>query len=316
MSDNPIMGMKEQQRRRARINRLKKTIIWTIVLWMLLSLIAIVILGLTCFSLNKRLNNIYDFLTSASGNVAKVESSIIDESFEGETLEEGDVTIEYNIDGVSADEKKLVYLTFDDGPSSNTDDILDILDKYGVRATFFVVGKTDEFSQEMYERIYEDGHTLGLHSYSHKYSSIYSSVESFEKDMNKLDSQLYEITGQHAKFIRFPGGSSNSVSSVDMKEFIEWSTEQGYVYFDWNVVSGDATSVHYTVDELISNVIDGVHKHDISVVLMHDATNKTSTVEALPKIIEQLQAEGYTLLSIDENTQYIQHVSVDTVVND
>lgn len=317
MSDNPIVGIKEQQRRRRRINRMKTAILWIITLWILLSMTACIVLSIRVASLNKKMNKIYDYLTTSSGDVVMSEEDYAD--ITGETLSEGDVTMNYNTDSdnqaVDAESRK-VYLTFDDGPSDNTDEILDILKEYDVKATFFVVGKTDEHSRQMYRRIVEEGHTIALHSYSHKYSEIYSSVEKYDKDLEKLSKLIFEETGVTTHYMRFPGGSSNQVSDVDMEEFIKLVTDEGYTYYDWNVVSGDATSKSYSAKDLIDNVVSGVEHFQESMVLMHDASNKDSTVEALPKIIKKLKAEGYVMLPIDDNTKTIQHVSVESVVNE
>ena len=317
MSDNPIVGIKEQQRRRRRINRMKTAILWIITLWILLSMTACIVLSIRVASLNRKMNKIYDYLTTSSGDVVMSEEDYAD--ITGETLSEGDVTMNYNTDSdnqvVDAESRK-VYLTFDDGPSDNTDEILDILKEYDVKATFFVVGKTDEHSRQMYRRIVEEGHTIALHSYSHKYSEIYSSVEKYNKDLEKLSKLIFEETGVTTHYLRFPGGSSNQVSDVDMEEFIKLVTDEGYTYYDWNVVSGDATSKSYSAKDLIDNVVSGVEHFQESIVLMHDASNKDSTVEALPKIIKKLKAEGYVMLPIDDNTKTIQHVSVESVVNE
>lgn len=316
MSDNPILGIKEQQRRRRRIHRMKSAILWFLVLWILATVVACTVLFINVFSLNQKLNTIYDIIAAASGNVVMSEADFAD--LTGETFSEGDVTIQYNIpeDEPEEDDMKRVYLTFDDGPSENTDEILDVLDRYEIKATFFVVGKTDEHSKQMYQRIVDEGHTLALHSYTHKYNTIYSSLDAYQQDLDQLSDLIYDVTGVRSHYMRFPGGSSNQVSDIDMKEFIKLVTQQGYQYYDWNVVSGDATSRKYTAEDLEKNVLDGVHNYRTSIVLMHDATNKTSTVEALPVIIETLKKEGYTMLPIDENTKLIQHVSVESVVNE
>ena len=207
--------------------------------------------------------------------------------------------------------KNIIYLTFDDGPSTNTQQILDILKQYNVKATFFVIGKTDDLSKEMYKKIVEEGHTLGMHSYSHKYSVIYDSMSAFEQDFNQIHDYLKEVTGVDCKYYRFPGGSSNQVSNSDMREFIRYLNDRGITYYDWNVSSGDATSQAYTADELIQNVMGDVTKYKTSVVLMHDSAVKPATVEALPALIEQLQGIGAEILPIDENTATVHHVSID-----
>ncbi len=206
-----------------------------------------------------------------------------------------------------------VYLTFDDGPSTYTDDILDILDSYGIKATFFVVGKTDAHSTEMYRRIVEDGHTLGMHSYSHRYHEIYSSVDAFTQDLDRLSSYLYDATGVTCQYYRFPGGSSNTVSGVDIQELIDVLEEREITYFDWNVASGDASSVYFTADQLTNNVMYNLEEYRTAVVLMHDSADKPASVEALPGIIERILAMDHTvILPISEDTVRVQHVLSDS----
>lgn len=203
-----------------------------------------------------------------------------------------------------------VYLTFDDGPSENTNKILDILDEYGVKATFFVVGK--EGYTEEYQRIVKEGHSLGMHSFSHKYREIYQSVDAYGEDMNKLHDFLYEVTGEVCKIARFPGGSSNTISKVDMQELIAYLTEQGITYYDWNVSSGDASSSFVSASQIENNVLNNVWKYDSVMILMHDSSAKDTTVEALPNIIEKiLESENTVLLPISEDTIPIQHIEVE-----
>lgn len=205
-----------------------------------------------------------------------------------------------------------VYLTFDDGPSSNTGRILDILARYDVKATFFVVGKEDEIYQPLYNRIVEEGHTLAMHSYSHKYQEIYRSKESYVEDLTKLQEFLYDTTGVWCRYCRFPGGSSNSVSKVDMHELIEYLDEQDMTYFDWNIVSGDATSDYISSGDIIRNCTRKLGEFDEAIILMHDAAEKDSTVEALPGLIEQIQAmENTRIVPITDDTEPIHHISND-----
>lgn len=208
----------------------------------------------------------------------------------------------------SVSEIRRVYLTFDDGPSSNTDKILDILNEYGVKATFFVCGK--ERYMEEYQRIVKEGHTLGMHSYSHKFQEIYHSTEAFVEDMDRLHDYLYEVTGVDSNIVRFPGGSSNTICEKDvMQDLISYLAQEGMPYFDWNVSSGDATNSYISAEQIAKNVLDNVWKYDSVIVLMHDASNKDTTVEALPIIIEKiLESENTVLLPITEDTTPIQHV--------
>jgi len=210
--------------------------------------------------------------------------------------------------GEEEEGQKKIYLTFDDGPSSNTDEILDILKAYDVKATFFVVGKTDEASKKAYRRIVEEGHTLGMHSYSHSYADIYDSEEDFQTDMKKLQEYLYELTGVWPRFYRFPGGSSNTVSNIDMQKLADWLTDQGVTYFDWNVASGDAVSRELPAETLLANCLAGIRNQQSCVVLMHDAANKDTTVEALPEIISEIRLqEDAVFLPITDDTVPVQH---------
>ena len=208
--------------------------------------------------------------------------------------------------------KHTVYLTFDDGPSKNTDRILDILKKYNVKATFFVLGKEDEVSKQALRRIVEEGHTLAMHSYTHKYDEIYASKEAFAEDVTKLRDFLRETTGVDCNIYRFPGGSSNTISDIDIHEFIDFLDEQNITYFDWNVSSGDAVRNPLTADEIWQNCVLSVVRRQRSVILFHDAANKDTTVEALPMIIETiLEMQDTEILPLTADMDPIQHVKSD-----
>ncbi|WP_075719397.1 polysaccharide deacetylase family protein [Roseburia sp. 499] len=332
MEDKTSSGLREQRLRRRRINRMKSTIVMTLALWVLLSMILIVVLLIKLFSLEHKVDKIAESMISveqiAEGKDTKgaslpdeepqVDASVPQE--DGSEIIGNDNTDAVNVQNqMDMENQKVegqtqkVYLTFDDGPSENTAKILDILKEKNVKATFFVIGKEDEESRALYQRIVAEGHTLGMHSFSHKYSVIYDSLEAFEEDVNHLRSYLAEITGEEPDIIRFPGGSSNQVSNTDMTEFIHYLNQEGITYYDWNVASGDATSQAYTADELVQNVITDVEKYDTSIVLMHDAATKGTTVDALGPMIDQLQTMGVELLPIDENTKPIQHIPADSV---
>lgn len=210
------------------------------------------------------------------------------------------------------DGTRKVYLTFDDGPSGNTGKILDILAEYDVKATFFVVGKEEEKYQPLYKRIVDEGHTLAMHSYSHKYNEIYQSKESFVEDLTKLQEFLYDTTGVWCRYCRFPGGSSNTVSRVDMHELIAYLEEQDMSYFDWNVSSGDASAAYISPEAIIRNSTARLQEFPEAIILMHDASDKDTTVEALPKLIEKIQAmEDTKIVPITDDTEAIHHISND-----
>lgn len=301
--------MKKEINRSQRVKRLKKMILWTIALAILIPVIGCILLSVRVFQLKKQVAVLTEQLPTeemqeeASGvyETTKVEESVRDTETKAEEPAK--------INPVKSSGKK-VYLTFDDGPSSNTDQILDILKDYDVKATFFVVGKTDERSVKAYQRIVEEGHTLAMHSYSHRYDEIYESKEAFARDLNSLQEYLYETTGVWPRIYRFPGGSSNTVSKVDMQELIEYLTDIGITYFDWNVASGDAVSRTLPAETIVNNCLSGIEKQKESVILMHDASNKGTTIEALPQIIEAIQEQGDAeLLPITDETVPVQHIT-------
>ena len=202
---------------------------------------------------------------------------------------------------------KKVYLTFDDGPGSQTGKILDILKKNHVKATFFVTGKEDATSKKIYQRIVKEGHTLAMHSYSHIQDVIYDSKEAFEKDLKQINRCLYEATGVHTKFYRFPGGSSTQNTSLSIQNFIDVLKKNHYLYLDWNVISPDINNANATKEQVVTGVMQGVDAYDTAVVLMYDVADKPMTVKALPSIIKQIKAKNYELLPVDESMILIQH---------
>lgn len=208
---------------------------------------------------------------------------------------------------------KKVYLTFDDGPSENTSEVLKILKKNNIKATFFVVGRTDDRAKELYKQIYDEGHTLAMHSYTHNYQAIYKSVNAYKKDITKLSDLLYDITGERPKYLRFPGGSSNAVSKVDMKKVILYTKEEGLKYYDWNVINGDATGKKMSDKEMVSSVVSGVKQYETSIVLMHDCAGKEQTVKTLPSVIKKLKKMKVTFLPINDTTKLIQHIKAEDV---
>lgn len=201
---------------------------------------------------------------------------------------------------------KRAYLTFDDGPSDYTMELLDVLDEYDVKATFFVIGR-DETYYDCYREIVNRGHVLALHSYTHNYKQIYSSKDNFVKDIEELRKLLYDVTGVNAIYYRFPGGSSNSMSKVPMSELVAYVEEQGLVYFDWNALNQDAVSGCLTPEQLVDNIMQDAKNHNDVVILMHDLKERHTTIESIPLLIETLRKEGYEILPIDENTPLVRH---------
>ena len=302
--------MEESAARRKRINRLKKMILGGVMMAVLIPVTVSIILGVRVHQLSGRIRQqdiTIQELEEENENLAGAFSIEAVEQSDREALQE-EMDEETPAAGEEEENRKKIYLTFDDGPSSNTDEILDILRAYDVKATFFVVGKTDETSRKAYRRIVEEGHTLGMHSYSHSYADIYDSEEDFQADMKKLQEYLYELTGVWPRYYRFPGGSSNTVSSIDMQKLADWLTDQGITYFDWNVASGDAVSKELLADTLTANCLAGIANQQNCVVLMHDAAGKHTTVEALPEIISQIRMqEDAVFLPITDDTVPVQH---------
>lgn len=204
---------------------------------------------------------------------------------------------------------KKVYLTFDDGPNKYTDELLDILKEKNVKATFFVVYNADESTWHDYKRIIDEGHTLGMHSYTHIYDEIYASKEAFMSDISKLHTFLYEQTGIDCQYYRFPGGSSNTVSDVDIQLLISYLNNNGITYFDWNALSGDALTNSMSPEELNETILQYVRTNEgDSIVLMHDLSTNHATVDSISELVDTLRAEGYEICPIDETTIPIQHV--------
>ena len=200
---------------------------------------------------------------------------------------------------------KVIYLTFDDGPGKHTERLLDILDKYGVKATFFVVG-TGKTS--MYSEIVERGHAIGIHCNSHEWSKVYASDEAYLNDLETMRQLILDKTGVDTRLIRFPGGSSNTASRKYCKGIMTRMTkkveEMGYRYFDWNVDSNDAGSAK-TASKVFQNVVNGCSKRNVSIVLQHDT--KGYSVDAVEQIILWGLANGYTFLPMDPSSPTMHH---------
>ena len=202
-------------------------------------------------------------------------------------------------------EGKIIYLTFDDGPGKYTSELLDVLNKYSVKATFFVVntGYIDTI-----KRIAREGHSIGIHSATHNFKKIYTSETAYFKDLYAMQKIIKDLTGHESFLMRFPGGSSNSVSRSYKKGIMTRLTqavrENGFYYFDWNVDSKDASSAK-TSNDVYKNVIEGVNKRDISVVLQHDI--KGYSVKAVERIIVWGLSNGYTFLPLELNSPVCHH---------
>ncbi len=203
---------------------------------------------------------------------------------------------------------KVCYLTFDDGPSENTLKILDILKKYNVKATFFVIGTG---KLDYVKRIVAEGHTVGLHCNNHTYSSVYASSSAYYTDLNAISSKVEKVCGVKSNIVRFPGGTSNTASRKYcpglMTKLSKEMPQMGYYYFDWNVDSGDASGNNIAVSKIMSNIKGYGTSRKNAVVLMHDTSAKDTTVTALPQIIEYYISAGYYLAPLSQNSEPIRH---------
>ncbi len=317
--------------RRKRINRLKKIIVYTVFMMILLPSAGCILLGVALHktkdsieTMSMEMKSMETFLQKSVDEADRAEAllEINEEIRRGSEAEsQTDIMVTGSQQNAASEETsgnrieegeiREVYLTFDDGPSIYTNRILDILAEYNVKASFFVTGKGKEGYGDTYRRIVEEGHTLGMHSYSHEYANIYASLLDFQQDMQKLRDFLYAETGVASKYYRFPGGSSNRISGKDdMQDMIDYLNAMDITYFDWNISAGDANSTSVGSDEIVDRVMAELPSHRVAVILMHDAADKYSTVEALPKLIESIQGldDRTVILPITEETMLIQHV--------
>lgn len=201
-------------------------------------------------------------------------------------------------------EANTMYLTFDDGPSTEcTGEVLDILKKYDVKATFFVIGfdSSNESKKKLLKRIAAEGHTIGIHTYSHDYNQIYASVDAYLDDFYKIYSLVYETTGVKAEIFRFPGGSINDYNSHIYQAIVDEMTRRGFVYYDWNISSNDAVGYTASAASITDNVLKQSKDVSRGVILFHDSSTKSTTVAALPQIITGLQNQGYKIAALRKN---------------
>ena len=231
-------------------------------------------------------------VTDAHGNASSAERTVVVEPIKQPPVVQPD--------------GKVIYLTFDDGPGTHTAKLLEILEKYNAKATFFVVN-TGYNMDKMLNAIVDGGHSIGMHSVSHDYSKIYASEEAFFNDLYGMQKIIKDKTGVTTTLMRFPGGSSNTVSKFNpgiMTRLTKAVRDQGFQYFDWNVSSGDAGGAK-TADDVYNNVINGVSKRKVSVVLQHDI--QKFSVEAVEKIIIWGLQNGYSFQALTPNSPTCHH---------
>lgn len=254
-------------------------------------------------------------VSDAAGNTTKTERIIklikekVDTSNTNQVVSSEDKKKDEKKNTDKNSNKGIIYLTFDDGPTStSTPKILDILKKENVKATFFILNYT-ESTEPLVKREIAEGHSVGIHGYSHDYKKIYRSVDTYMENLNKLQDKIYRSTGVKTTLTRFPGGSSNTISSFNPGIMTKLSKEvvsQGYRYYDWNVSSGDAGEAK-NAKTVYQNVVRGLYKNGSNVVLMHDFASNDKTIGALDDIIHYGKENGYEFRAITEDTPMVKH---------
>lgn len=203
-------------------------------------------------------------------------------------------------------EQKVCYLTFDDGPNlSITPQVLDVLRRYDVKATFFMVGTLIESNPDMARRVYEEGHLIANHSYSHNYKNIYASTDDFMTEIQTTEGLIKGVLDTEEEYfplVRFPGGSHNAGTYKESKKLIkEHLNSIGFYHCDWNSLNGDAEGAKKDADGLFAYFKKNTDTKKSVVVLMHDTVTKQATVDSLPDIIEYMKSNGYVFLRLDED---------------
>lgn len=275
--------------RKRRVRRIKRIIVGTCITLLILPTILTIILMIKVFSLEKE-------VAELQVGQLKLEQQAAELKEAAETPEPTEVP-----------EKKKVYLTFDDGPGSQTEEILDILKENEIKATFFVTGKAGDEAEKIYKKIVKDGHTLGMHSYSHIYDEIYETKESFSKDFKKLYNYLHDVTGYEPQWYRFPGGSTSEHIQLPLETFTDVLESKNVHYMDWNVISPDISNPSAKKEQIASGIAESVSQFDTAVVLLYDSVDRPTTLKALPLIIEKLKKENYELLPLDDDTPLVRH---------
>lgn len=256
------------------------------------------IIGLYSNNINKTSLNIATFMETNEKEYEDTSINAKSDKEDNSNTSKDEETKEAEVDGESIEkpiERKVAYLTFDDGPTTKiTPQILDILDNYDIKATFFVIGSLAEVNQDVLKDVDMRGHIIGNHTYSHDYKLIYSSVDALMKDIDKADEVLESILPNYKRgLFRFPMGSFKKY------QFVEAVKNKGYKHYDWNALNGDAEALNVPANKLISNVKKTVCDKNKVIILMHDAQTKQTTVDSLSRVIDYLLEEGYSFETLN-----------------
>ena len=205
---------------------------------------------------------------------------------------------------IQIEKRKIAYISFDDGPSSITPKILDSLKKYDVRATFFIIaGDMNEDGIACLKRIVDEGHVIGIHTYSHEYKDIYASVEAYLEDFYKVYQKIYEVTGLKVNIFRFPWGSSNPYNKKINKELKAEMERRGFSFYDWNVSAEDSIG-NPSQTKIKKNIIKDLEKFNYPIILMHDSIRNSNTAKVLPEILKIIKDKGYGFDTLDNREPY------------
>ena len=301
MEGKTIEELKKEYRNR-RVKRIKKIIVTLVILLILTPTILSVFLIFRVSDLEYKMNN----LIKKSEDYKLTNKEKNNDTYHANENATSDLK---KTDSTGNTDINKIFLTFDDGPSTETNKILDILKKKSIKATFFVTGKEDEFSKKIYKRIVDEGHTIGLHSYSHIYKNIYKDKESFASDLKRIKDLIYNTCNTNSVFFRFPGGSASHYINNNLKEYVNVLNENNLQYIDWNILSPDISDRKISKEKMIKKIIDDTGLYNTSVILMYDSPKYPLVKKVLPKLIDQLKKDN-KLLPIDEDTPKIRHKEI------
>jgi peptidoglycan/xylan/chitin deacetylase (PgdA/CDA1 family) len=201
--------------------------------------------------------------------------------------------------------EKIAYLTFDDGPSEITPDILDTLKNKKAKATFFLVGNEITAEREqIVKRELEEGHSIGVHTFSHKKDEMYCNEVTFFDDFNQCRERIRQVTGILPKLHRFPWGSNNGYVCPIVDDLLAKLKKENVVSYDWNVSGEDSVGQNVPKAVIYKNVAKDLEKYDQPIILLHDSNSTKNTSEVLGEIIDLIAEKGYTFGTLDEREEY------------
>lgn len=241
-----------------------------------------------------------DYESQVSGlnsTISELESMNEQYSVKNDELES--IISQNGVKGQLNEEEKVVFLTFDDGPSELTPQFLEVLDSYGVHATFFVTYQPQ--FEATYKQIAENGNAIQIHTATHDYDSIYKSVDAYVADFNQAYDYVCSVIDKKPVCYRFPGGSTNSYGKSIVRDIARTMEDKGFQFVDWNVSVGDG-SAKATKESMVQKIMAESEGKKHIVMLAHDSGTKSETLAALPQIIEYYKENGYTFKVIDEYT--------------